>query len=301
MLRNSWIEPGARVDAVLRAATTRLAEAGVEEPRRDAVVLLNHATGLTREQVLRDPDQTLPAASCAAFAEAIARRCGREPVSRIVGSREFWSLSFELGPDTLDPRPDSEVLVEAAAAFAAEHGRATDALDLGTGTGCLLLALLHERPGLHGVGIDRSAGAVEVARRNASRLGLASRAAFAVGDWTDAIADRAVDIILTNPPYIEREQIERLSPEVGANDPRLALDGGLDGLDAYRALAVDLARVIRPGGRAFIEIGAGQADAVRHVLDAHGVKTLEIRRDLAGHDRCLVATPAAPKTHRATV
>jgi release factor glutamine methyltransferase len=209
-------------------------------------------------------------------------------VSRLVGEREFWSLPFAVTPATLDPRPDSETLVEAALARTADRAAPVRLLDLGTGSGCLLLALLHELRAAWGVGTDRSAAAVAAARANAVRLGLADRARFVVADWAAPLAGR-FDIVLANPPYIERGAIAGLAPEVARHDPVLALDGGPDGLDAYRAILAGLEALVAPRGRAYLEIGDGQAGAVSALLEAAGFADLELAHDLAGRARCLVA------------
>jgi release factor glutamine methyltransferase len=219
----------------------------------------------------------------------VARRARREPVSRIVGRREFWSLDFMLSPATLDPRPDSECLIEAALAAAPEDA-ATLVLDLGTGSGCLLLAFLSERKRATGLGVDLSADAVATARENAARLGLAERARFAVGDWGAGVTG-GFDLILCNPPYIPAGDIEGLAPEVAHHDPRLALAGGEDGLEAYRELAPELARLLRPRGRAVLEVGHGQADAVGRLMAAAGLSTHARRADLGGIERCLTLAP----------
>jgi len=238
--------------------------------------------------VLNRPDAPVPPAEAAAFAALLRRRLAGEPVSRIAGRREFWSLSFRLGSDTLDPRPDSETVAEAALAVLPERGAPWRLLDLGTGTGCLLLALLSERPAAFGIGLDRSPGAAATARDNARALGLAGRSAFVVGDWTAAIAG-AFDLIVSNPPYIESGAIAGLEPGVREHDPRAALDGGRDGLDAYRAIVRDAPRLLRPGGALALEIGEGQGPAISQLLDAAGLVIVLRRHDLSGIERCLVA------------
>jgi release factor glutamine methyltransferase len=230
--------------------------------------------------------EALPAEAAARYAGHLARRAGHEPVSRILGHREFWSLDFALGPATLDPRPDSETLVEAA--LAACPDRPLRVLDLGTGTGCLLLAVLHDRPAAFGLGVDRSEAAAGTARANARALGLADRAAFLVGDWATAL-DARFDLILSNPPYIPEAEIAALDPEVRDHDPHLALSGGADGLDAYRDLAVALPGLLVPGGTAVVELGIGQAADVAALFRAAGLDITATPHDLAGIPRCLVA------------
>ena len=220
------------------------------------------------------------------FRALIARRAGREPVSRILGRREFWSLDFAVTADTLDPRPDSEAVVAAALRWCEGRTAAPLVLDLGTGTGCLLLALLSEVPQATGVGTDIAAGAVAVAARNAARLGLARRASFLRADW-DAGLEGAFDLILCNPPYVPGPAIAGLEPEVARWEPRAALDGGRDGLDAYRRLAPAIAGRLAPGGAAFVEIGDGRAESVEAIMAAAGLWRFAGESDLTGTLRCL--------------
>tara|TARA_R110000868_G_scaffold55460_5_gene172521 strand:+ start:22443 stop:23354 length:912 start_codon:yes stop_codon:yes gene_type:complete len=280
------VEP-AILSARLRAAASELRSAGVADAMADARILAAAALGLSREDMLREPHREMDAAGLAAFDGMIDRRCRREPVARILGSREFRSLDFRLGADTLDPRADSETLVDAALAWGKRFSGPLRVLDVGTGTGCLLLAVLHELPGATGTGTDIAAGAVEIAVRNAGLLNLAGRATFVRADWTDGVAGR-FDLVLSNPPYIETAAIAGLAPEVAVHDPVRALDGGPDGLDAYRALARRLGNCLSPEGVAIMEIGPTQCDAVTGIFEAHGFPRLEIRQDFGGRPRCLV-------------
>jgi len=274
------------VEEALSRATRRLAEAGVETARLDARLLLASVDGMSASVVLLDPGRVLAADAESAFDRLVDRRARREPVSRILGRREFWSLDFAISLATLDPRPDSETLVEAALAqFEPEPRRRV--LDLGTGTGCLLLSVLSERPKWVGLGIDIAEEAVAVARANARTLELSERAHFQTGDWDKGLAG-TFDLILSNPPYIPSSEIAGLSPEVASFDPLRALDGGTDGLDAYRALAPALLRLLAPQGRAVIELGKGQVAAIAGIMEAAGLRALERRQDLAGVERCLV-------------
>ncbi len=274
------------VEEALARATRRLADAGVETARLDARLLLASVDGMSASAVLLDPQRVLGAEVEAAFGRLVDRRARREPVSRILGRREFWSLDFAISLATLDPRPDSETLVEAALGqFAPEPRRRV--LDLGTGTGCLILAVLSERPSWVGLGIDIAEEAVAVARANARTLSLSERVHFQTGDWDKGLVG-SFDLILSNPPYIPSNEIAGLSPEVASFDPLRALDGGIDGLDAYRALAPALLRLLAPHGRAIIELGKGQVAAIADIMEEAGLQAIERRRDLAGVERCLV-------------
>ncbi len=218
----------------------------------------------------------------------LARRLAHEPVARILGTKEFWSLPLRITPDVLVPRPDTETVVEAALAVA-PRDRARRIVDLGTGSGAILLALLAELPAAIGIGTDRSARALAVARRNAESLGLAGRAHFVACQFGEAVAG-ACDLVVSNPPYIPTGDIAALAAEVRDFDPRLALDGGPDGLGAYRAIARDAARRLAPGGWLALEIGIGQAEAVTELLAQHGLEVPQPpRRDLAGHPRVALA------------
>jgi release factor glutamine methyltransferase len=283
---------GTEIGALLRAAASRLQAAGIEAPARDARLLLGHATGLSATRLMAYPERTVEPAAAEAFARLIDRRAGREPVSRILGIREFWSLDFTVTPATLDPRPDSETIVEAALDRVPDKNSSFSLIDFGTGTGCLLLAILSERPRAFGVGVDRSEAAARVAAGNAERLSLAGRARFLVGDWAEAIAG-PVDLIVANPPYIPAGEIAGLEAEVRAHDPLSALAGGADGLDPYRILAPAAARLLRPGGHAVFEVGQGQADAVAAFAAAAGLVLEEQRADLGGIARAVVLRKAA--------
>ena len=222
-----------------------------------------------------------------AFEAMIVRRERREPVSRILGTRGFWTLDLAVTPATLDPRADTETLVTAALDVVGD-AEPVRVVDLGCGTGCLLLAFLSERPLASGIGIDISADAVAIGRRNAQRNSLLDRSGFLVGNWATSLADASVDLVLANPPYIETEVIDTLAPEVRNHDPIGALDGGKDGLDAYRALAADLSRVLAPGGWIVVEVGRGQAETVAQLFGSAEINIIAINKDLAGIERCLV-------------
>ncbi len=293
MSRAGAAEAGeASAAALLRAAAARLAEAGVDGPRRDARALLAAALGLDEAALLSDPDLRVPADAADRFQSFVDRRAARMPVARILGQRAFWSLDFAIGPGVLDPRPDSETLVEAAlaqvGAMAAGRSRAWRVLDLGTGSGCLLLALLSELPRATGLGLERDPDAAALARANAARHGLADRAEIRQAAWAD-LGDADFDLIVANPPYVPSQQIARLAPEVARYDPTSALDGGPDGLDAYRELAPRLAGWLAPRGQAFLEVGHDQGAQVQALLRGAGLRTPTGVCDLAGALRCVRA------------
>ena len=275
------------VRGAIAAVACRLAEAGVPDPRCDARLLVQHVLGIDRSGLLIAYDTALTAGQRARLRRTVDRRVAREPVSRIVGVREFWSLDFALSPAVLDPRPDSEVAVEAALSCVADRAAPVRVLDLGTGSGCLLLALLHALPAGWGVGVDIDPRAIAVARDNAGRLGLEARAAFLCGDWATALTG-GFDLVVANPPYVRRAELSGLEPEVAIHDPPIALDGGADGLAAYRRLLTGIGAVLPAGSRVVLEVGAGQAGAVSDLLRAHGLVEMGRLRDLSGIERCVI-------------
>jgi release factor glutamine methyltransferase len=277
------------VGRAFREAERSLTAAGVASARLDARILLGRALGIGQEVIVADPDRPIDPSARRAFGRLLARRVAREPISHILGVREFWGLDFDVTADTLDPRPDSETLVEAVLARVGTADRPLRLLDFGTGTGCLLLALLSELPAAQGLGVDRSAAALSVARQNASRHSLSHRAIFVAGRWGDSLAGE-FDVVVTNPPYIPTSEFATLSPEVNRFEPRLALDGGSDGLECFRELAPDLARMVAPDGFAVVEFGCGQSDCVAQIARRHGLRAREIVRDLAMRPRCAVLT-----------
>lgn len=274
-------------DHAMRLLAHRLKEAGLPTPALDARILVQAATGASDLEMIREPGTLMTPAEEERLAGWERRRLAREPVSRILGSREFWGLPFTVTAETLDPRADSETLVETALDLLKDIERPR-LLDLGTGTGCLLLSLLHERQDASGVGVDLSEGALAVAASNASALGLSARAEFIESEWTENVEGR-FDLAVSNPPYIPHGEIAGLAEEVRLHDPMLALDGGEDGLDAYRALARLLPDHLTQGGHAVVELGAGQADAVTAIFEAAGFGVSRIVPDLAGIPRALVA------------
>lgn len=256
-----------------------LKRAGISDFTFEARILVEDLAGKS------DP---IDEAAAVRLGDALARRLAGEPFWRILGTREFWGLSFTLSAGTLEPRPDSESLIEAALShLTTRRHEPLRVLDLGTGTGCLLIATLREFPRATGLGIDLSPDAVATATGNAVRNGVAERASFRQGEWTDGVEER-FDLILSNPPYIASDEIAELDQNVREHDPRLALDGGKDGLTAYRALGAALPDRLSPGGRAILEIGAGQETDVVALMEQAGLRRLDARRDLGGHIRALV-------------
>lgn len=282
---------------VSRAALTSeiaglLASAGLESPLREARLLIRQALSLGDADMIARADFPVEDADARRLRSLAHRRAAGEPLARLTGRREFWSLDFTLSAETLVPRPETETLVEAALAAFPERLRPLRVLDLGTGSGAILAALLSERPNATGIGIDRSEGAARQARANLAALGLYSRAAVVVGDWAAALGGR-FDLVISNPPYIETADIDRLEVEVRAHDPHMALDGGADGLTAYRAIAGHLPALLSPGGRAILELGAGQEAEVTRLVSAVGLGIDgSARTDLGGIARALVTTPA---------
>ena len=271
--------------ALVGKTTATLTEAGIATARLDTGVLVEHVTGFGRMAVLTQPGQSVDFAA-AAVAGLARRRSRGEPLAYLTGSREFWSLAFQVTNETLIPRPDSELLVEAALARRGQLPERPRLLDLGTGSGCLLLALLRELPGATGLGIDISGEAAALARDNAIRLGLAERAGFVTANWTDCLdANGCYHIVISNPPYISDREWSGLAPGVRAFEPARALQGGGDGLGAYRQIAPRVAGLLAPGGLAIFEIGASQASRVTKILKAQGLTVEKPLKDLAGHDR----------------
>ncbi|MDO9499204.1 peptide chain release factor N(5)-glutamine methyltransferase [Falsiroseomonas sp.] len=283
----SGCEPGESVGAFLCQAGQVLRAAAIESPRLEARLLLGHAMGATPEQLLRDSRAKVPPEAVARFGAALAARLAHVPMAYILGRQGFWTLDLAVSPATLIPRPDSESLVEAALEALPDAAAPLRVLDLGTGTGCLLLAVLSERPHAFGIGVDRDPAAAALAARNARENGLAGRAAFLAGDWDAALSGR-FDLVLSNPPYIESAAIPGLMPEVARHEPALALDGGADGLLAYRALANALPRLLVPGGIAVLELGQGQRGMVESLALDAGLGLLGCRKDLGGVERALI-------------
>jgi release factor glutamine methyltransferase len=267
----------------LRAAVPRLQAAGVEEAARDARVLLAFALGIAADRLMLHLPEEMTDAQSAAFEAAVLARIARQPVAQITGQRLFWGLPFRVTPDTLDPRPETEALVAEAVSQPF-----LKVLDLGTGTGCILLSCLTAMPMAQGLGVDISDAALAVAAGNAAALGLDRRARFRRSDWFSAVPG-AFDLIVSNPPYIAADEMAALSPEVRQWEPQLALTPGGDGLDAYRAIARGAGARLMPGGRLLVEIGPTQGGAVAGLMAAAGLEGIRILPDMDGRDRVVAA------------
>jgi release factor glutamine methyltransferase len=267
-------------------ASARLAAAGIEAAGLDARLLAADVLGCEVGVLIGRPERLIDPAQSARFEAAVRRRLDHEPVAYILGDREFWSLPLRVSRDTLIPRPETETVVEAALAWHRQRGGPARIVDLGTGSGCLLLALLAELPEAWGVGVDRSEPALAVARHNAERLGVADRASFVCADWATALAGE-FDLVVCNPPYIADAEWAELAPDVREFEPSLALRAGADGLAAYRAILPDLPRLVATNGAAFLELGGPNAREVSGLAATAGMQASGTTRDLAGRPRCL--------------
>ncbi|WP_394887060.1 peptide chain release factor N(5)-glutamine methyltransferase [Mesorhizobium sp. AaZ16] len=283
--------------AIQRDTRERLARTGVETPELDARLIVEHVTGLSQSDLIVRPDIQIDDATAAVVEAAVKRRISGEPVHRIFGHREFYGLDLLLSPETLEPRPDTETLVEAMLPFvravAARKGECR-ILDLGTGTGAIALALLRSVEAAVAEGVDISEGALDTAARNAERLGLADRFTAVRSDWFSNIFGR-YDAIVSNPPYIPTNDIIHLQTSVRDFDPRRALDGGEDGLDAYRLISDGAHRCLAAGGTIGVEIGYDQKDAVTGIFQGAGYRLTKAVRDLAGNDRVLMFQESRPE------
>jgi release factor glutamine methyltransferase len=286
------LKAGASVSEALHHLAQSFRSGGVEDAEVDARVLICHALHLDRARLIAQSDRILEAREVTVISALAVRRLRREPVSRILGQKEFWSLPLAVTPDVLVPRPETETVVEAALDFVVRGGLRLEklrVLDIGTGTGALLLALLNELPNALGTGTDVSSAALRVAHANAAHCRLNSRCNFVACDIATGVAG-PFDLVVSNPPYIARGEIVALAREVRDYDPQVALDGGRDGLDAYRAIAYDAKRILAPGGRLFVELGAGQEGQVRALFTKAGLNPGGPRKDLAGIPRVLGAS-----------
>lgn len=271
-------------NAVLRAAIARLRVGGIEDAALDARLLLAHALGIAQDRLTLHLPEVMSAAQGLAYEQAIAARLARQPVAQIIGQRQFWGLSFRVTRDTLDPRPDTETLVAEALKSPFQT-----MLDLGTGTGCILLSCLHAMPQAQGLGVDLSPAALAVAESNAAALGLTARADFRPSDWFSNVTGR-FDLIVSNPPYIAADEMPTLAPEVRDWEPHLALTPGGDGLGPYHILAREAPAHLTGKGRLLVEIGPTQGQAVAALFAAAGLHDIRILLDMDGRDRVVTAT-----------
>jgi release factor glutamine methyltransferase len=272
-----------------RALVDQFRQAGIDSADADAQLLIAHALGIDRTAIMTDGERALTPQERLTLDALTERRLGHEPVARIFGTKEFWSLSLHISPAVLVPRPETETVVETALDFIVRGSLRMESLrilDIGTGSGALLLALLSELPNARGTGTDISTPALDVARVNAERHGLAARCTFVTCDIAAGLPG-PFDVTVSNPPYIAHDDIAGLAPEVRDFDPALALDGGRDGLDGYRAIALDARRLLAPGSRLLLELGAGQEPAVRTLFTNAGLTVGAARNDLAGIPRAL--------------
>jgi release factor glutamine methyltransferase len=285
-----------RAEALARVAAA-LTESGVEtrEAQDDARALLRAAARLSRLDLALSPETSLTTNEAERLWNYAARRAAREPVSRILGARGFWTLDLTVAPDVLDPRADTETLVETALDLIGDHNAPLAVLDLGAGSGAILCALLSELPQASGVAVDLSAAACAATRENLARCGLSQRAQVLRGRWGTPLASR-FDVIVSNPPYVRAGDIATLDPEVRLHDPLLALDGGADGLDCYREIVGDLRRLLAPGGLVAFEVGFDQAASVAALLQAENLEIAGIARDAGGRDRVVAARAEQPES-----
>ena len=285
------LKDGASVSEALQLITQAFRASGIEDADVDARVLVGQALHLDRARLIAQADRVLEAREVNAISGLAARRLKHEPVSRILGRKEFWSFGLTITPDVLVPRPETETVVEGALDFVVRNGLRMEKLrilDIGTGSGALLAALLSELPNAIGLGTDISRAALETARANVTQLGFENRCSLIACDMAAGVQGQ-FDLLVSNPPYIARGDIASLSPEVRDYDPTVALDGGEDGLAAYRSISADAKRLLAQGGRLFVELGAGQEPAVRKLFTNAGFTVGIAREDLAGTPRVLGA------------
>ncbi|HYC74146.1 peptide chain release factor N(5)-glutamine methyltransferase [Brevundimonas sp.] len=278
-----------------KAATARLKAGRIDSPSIDARLLLEVAAGCSRTDILTDPYRAVTADQQGVLDGYVERRLRREPVSRILGRKGFWKIMLNVTPDVLSPRPDTEAILDVVL-LAYPPDRTFEMIDLGTGSGAILLATLAERFGARGVGTDISFEALAVAKENATNLELDNRATFLRTEWAAGFADRSFDVVVSNPPYIPSGDIPGLDPEVRDHDPHLALDGGPDGLQAYRELAPEIMRILKPGGLFAVEIGWDQGPQVRTLFEAAGFANVIVVKDLSDRDRVVTNGPD-PRTN----
>lgn len=273
---------------ILTSAKSTLKAAGVDSAFLDAELLMAHILGKTREFVVGRPEYELSENEEKSFAELLPRRQEREPLAKIIGKKEFWGREFLVNGSTLDPRPDSEALIEAVCELFPNHDEALKIIDLGTGSGCLLLTILAEYPQSLGIGVDIADTTLDVAKRNAEKLGLAKRCDFILNDWAEGLNGK-FDLIISNPPYIKNSDIHNLAREVSGYEPRLALEGGGDGLECYKVLFPQIKTLLNKNGKIVFEFGKGQEMDVKEILEQSGMRFVSFKSDLSGAPRCIIA------------
>ena len=283
----TWLQNNYKVSEVLKIAITKFKAAGIAQPISDARILLGHSLNKPNERFYGKEEEVIQSEHLNDFSAKILRRCKREPVSKILGLKEFWNLELQVSPYVLDPRPDSETLIEAARKQFPDKNSALNVLDLGTGSGCLLLAALQEWPHSFGLGIDIDYRCIELVKKNAIRNGLNGRVKFQTGNWASNL-DKKFDIILCNPPYIPANKIAKLNEEVRLYEPETALNGGQTGLDCYVELAAQFSNLLSSDGLIFLEIGFGQKKQILGIMRSNSLKLIKIEKDLAQIDRCLI-------------
>lgn len=276
------------ISQLLSGATNQLQDVSGTDSHREALLLLAFVTGRQTSSLLVNQDDEIGADDQDRFWRAVEQRQRHQPISQIVGARDFWNHSFIVTPDVLDPRPDTETLVEVALS----RGNFANVLDLGTGSGCILLSLLDERPRAKGVGVDASDAALAVARQNATALGLVDRATFQIGDWCMGLSGK-FDLVVSNPPYIKQTDMDTLSKQVLDWEPRMALTPEGDGLDAYRKIAQGVGGVMEPAADLVLEIGFDQAQEVCNILQSNGFQSIEVHPDINNKDRVVSAKTKA--------
>jgi len=289
------VAPAPTLVAAWKAATATLKAGRIDSPSIDARLLLEVATGASRTEILTDPYRVVTADQQSQLDAYLERRLRREPVSRILGKKGFWKIMLNVTPDVLSPRPDTEAILDVVMLAFPPH-RAFEMIDLGTGSGAILLATLAERAGARGVGTDISSEALAVAKENAANLDLDDRATFLRTEWAAGFGDDSFDLVVSNPPYIPSGDIPGLDPEVRDHDPLLALDGGPDGLVAYRELAPEIRRILKPGGIFAVEIGWDQGPQVKALFEAAGFQGVIVVKDLSDRDRVVTNGPD-PRTN----
>ena len=281
--------PASTIGAIYQQLSDELAAAGIEEPRLEARMLMSFAAGLEQSRIIGYPEDEIAADTAAKLNNLAERRKTGEPIAYITGQKEFWSLNFKVSEETLIPRPDSETLIEAVLAKLPDKSASPRILDLGTGSGCLLMALLSELPNATGLGVDINPETCEIARENAEQFGLTSRAKIKTNDWMTGL-DGEFDIIISNPPYIVESEIAALEPDVKKFEPHLALSGGADGLSAYRLIAAQCRAHLPPNGLLAVECGMGQVTDIKGIFEKNNLMVKNVHKDIANVERCILAT-----------